>query len=94
MTECTDLLDGCGSVKKVQVPAPRLHGVNEQLVTAVEAKHDDLEEPTRRVEPEAQLAGRSVLLQIGDEDRMLGSVDGISRIDPVLARGIVNLHAT
>jgi hypothetical protein len=68
--------------------------MNEQLVPVVEPKHHDLKETAGRVEPETQLASRNVLVQVSGEDRMPCGVDGISRIDPMLARGIRDLHAT
>lgn len=37
--------------------------MNQQFVAAVKAKHDDLEEAAGRVEPEAQLTGRAVLVR-------------------------------
>ena len=83
-----------GSVQEVQVLSACLHRMNQQLVAAVEAEHHDLEEAARHVESEAQLPGRSVVVQIGYEDGVLGSVDGVSGINSVLEGGVVDLHAT
>jgi hypothetical protein len=56
------------SVEQVQVVASRVHRVNQQLVPAVELEHHELEEPASRVEPEAELGRRGVVVQIGDQD--------------------------
>jgi hypothetical protein len=58
--------------------------MNQQFVATVEAKHD-LEEAAGRVEPEAQLTSRTVLVQISNEYCTLSGVDRIGRIDPVLS---------
>lgn len=83
-----------GSVEKVEVLAARLHGVNHELMAAVEAEYHDLEESAGGVEPEARLPGRAVFIQLADEHGMLGGMDGIIWRDAVPARGVVDLHAT
>lgn len=80
--------------EEVEVLAPCFHGVDQQLAAAVELQDDDLQQTTRRVEPEAELSCRTVLVQVTDEDRALGSVDGVMGIDPVPAGGGVDPHAT
>ena len=56
-----------------------LHGVNHELVAAVEAEYHDLEEATGAVESEPQLPGRAVFIQVADVHSMLGGMDGIIR---------------
>ena len=82
------------SVEEVEVLAACLHGVNHELVAAVEAEHDDLEEAAGGVESEAQLPGRAVIVKVADEHGMLGGMDGVIRRDSVPASGVVDLHAT
>jgi hypothetical protein len=48
----------------------------------------------RPVEPEASLSGGAVVVEVADEDGMLGGRDGVIRGDAVLARSVVDLHAT
>lgn len=43
---------------------------------------------------QAQLTCRTVLVQVAHQDGMLGGVDGVLRVYPVLMRGVVDLHAT
>jgi hypothetical protein len=83
-----------GSVEKVEVLASRLHGVDQQLVATVKAKHHDLEQAASRVEPEAQLTCRAVFVQVDDKNGMLGGMDGVIRINSVPMRGVVDPHAT
>jgi hypothetical protein len=83
-----------GSVEEVEVLAARLHSVNHELMAAVEAEYHDLEESAGGVEPEAQLPGRAVFIQVADVHGMLGGMDGIIWRDAVPARGVVDLHAT
>ena len=68
--------------------------MNQKLVTVIEAKHHNLEQTAGSVKPESQLACRAVLVQVADEDGVLGGVDSVIRINSVFARGVVNLHAT
>ena len=68
--------------------------MNEKLVPVVEAMHHNLQKTAGGVKPESQLACRAVLVQVTDEDRVLGGMDSVIRINPVLARGVVNIHAT
>jgi len=72
--------------------------VDQELIATVEAKDHDLKKAASRVEPEAQLSCWTVLVlvlvQVADEDGMLGGMDGVIRIDSVLTRGVVHLHAT
>lgn len=82
------------SVEKVEVRAARFHGVDQELVATVKAEHHDLEEAASRVESKAQLTGRSVLVEVADEDGMQGGVDGVIRVNSVLMRGVVDLHVT
>jgi hypothetical protein len=66
-----------GSVEEVEVLAARLHSVNHELMAAVEAEYHDLEESAGGVEPEAQLPGRAVFIQVADVHGMLGGMDGL-----------------
>lgn len=72
---------------------PWYAAVDQEFVATVEAKHHDLEEAAGRVEPEAELTGRIVLVKLVDENGMLCGIDRVIRIDSVLARGVVDLHA-
>ena len=68
--------------------------MDQQLVAAVEAQNDDLEQPTRGVEAETQLPSRAVVIQVAEEDGVLGGVDSVVRTYAVaLCRG-VDPHAT
>lgn len=49
--------------------------MNQKLVTVVEAKHHNLEKSASSVKPESQLACRAVLVEVADEDRVLGAMD-------------------
>lgn len=70
------------------------HGVDQEFVATVKAKHHNLEKAASRVEPEAQLTCRTVLVQVAHVDGMLGGMDGVIRINSVLTRGVVDLQAT
>jgi hypothetical protein len=93
---CWVLGAGCWqrSVEEVEVLASCLHGVDHEFIAAVEAEHDDFEEAAGGVESEAQLPGGAVGVQVADEDGMLGGMDGVLRVDAVLACGIVDPQAT
>lgn len=78
----------------VEVLAAGFHGVDDEFIAAVEAERDDLEDAAGRVESEAKLPGGAVVAEVGYEDGMLGGMDGVLRVDAVLAGGVVDLHAT
>lgn len=82
------------SVEKVEILRSGLHGVDQKFVAAVETKHDDFEQTPGRLEAEAKLTRRIVLVQLADEDGMLGGMDSVIGIDTVLAGRMVNFHAT
>jgi hypothetical protein len=68
--------------------------VDDQFVAAVEAKDHALEQSAGGVESEAQLPGGAVVIEFADEDGVLGGVDGVLRVDSVLASRVVDSHAT
>jgi len=68
--------------------------VDDEFAAAVEAQRDDLEEAAGSVEPQAQLPGGAVVVQVADEDGVLSGVDGFTRGDAVLSSRLVDLHAT
>lgn len=83
-----------GLLEKPQVLPSCLHGVDQEFLLAVEAEHDDLEDPARGVEAETELSSWAVLVQVGEEHRALGGMYGVCRIDSVLERRVVDPHAT
>ena len=68
--------------------------MDQQLVAAVEAQDDHLEQPARGVEAETQLPSRAVVVQVAEEDGMLGGVDSVVRTYAVALRRGVDPHAT
>ena len=64
------------------------------FVAAVEAEHDDFEEAAGGVESQAQLSGGAVVVQVADEDGVLGGMDGVLGVDAVLSSRLVDPHAT
>lgn len=68
--------------------------MDNEFVSTVEAKDEDLEKATRRVESKSKLTRRTVVIEVADEDGLLGSAEGVPRGDVMLERGGVNLHAT
>ena len=85
---------GVRSVQQAQVGGACLHCVDDQLVAAIEAQDDDLEDAASGVEPQTELAGRVTLVRFTGIRPVCGSVDGILRSHAVLERGRVDLHAT
>ena len=71
---------------QVDVLRPSLHGVDEQLGATVEAKHDQLEKATGGVEPQPQLALRTLLIKVGDEDRMFSRMSAVFSGDSMFQR--------
>ncbi len=65
------------SVEEVEVLTSRLHRMDQQLVAAVEAQDDDLEQPTRGVEAETELPCRAVVVHVAEENGMLGGMDRV-----------------
>ena len=72
------------SVEKVQVLRSGLHGVDQEFVAAAEAEHHDFEQTSGRVRPETKLTCGTVLVQIDDQDGVLGCVECIVGGDPYL----------
>ena len=68
--------------------------MDQQLVAAVEAQDDDLEQPTRGVEAKTQLPSRTVVVQVAEENGGLGGVDSVVRAYAVALRPGMDPHAT
>jgi hypothetical protein len=66
--------------------------VDDEFVTAVEAEHDELQQQTRRVESEAELPIRALLVEVGDMHGTCRGLGGAIGIDPVLQCGGMNLY--
>jgi len=66
--------------------------MDQQLVATVEAKHDKLEQSTCVVEAEPELAGRVLLIQVGDVHAVLCREESILCRNPVIQPGSMNLH--
>ncbi len=81
-------------IEKVEVLRSGLHGVDQELVAAVETKHDEFKQAASCVKPEAELACGTVFVQFGEKHCMLGGMQGIVGIDAVLTCRVMNLHAT
>ena len=77
---------------QVDVLRPSLHGVDEQLGATVEAKHNQLKKATGGVEPQPQLALRTLLIKVGDEDRMFSRMSAVFSGDSMPQRRSVNPH--
>ena len=71
------------SGEQVEVMRPRLHGVDEQLVSAIEPEDDQFEEPARRIEPQPEFPRWTVLVENRDVDRTLRGIDAVSASDAV-----------
>lgn len=74
--------------------APRLHGVDQELVAAVEAKHYELQKSSSCVEAQPKLTCWIVLVQVADEQGVLRRVDSVLGFDSVFASRVVDFHAT
>ena len=81
------------SVQEVEVAGASLHGVDDQLVAAVEVEHDDLEQSTRAVEPQAKLTGGAVLVRFAGKHPVRRGMHGVIGPDPELECRRLNLHA-
>ncbi len=71
---------------QVDVLRPCLHSVNEQLGAAVEPKHDQLEKATSGVEPQPQLALRTLLIKVDDVDRVFSRMSAVLSRDSMFQR--------
>ena len=85
---------GVRSLQQAQIGGAGLHCVDDQLIAAVEAQHDDLEHAAGCVEPRAELAGGAALIRFAGVGPVGRGVDGVLGADAVLERGGVDLHAT
>lgn len=68
------------------------HGVDDGLGVVVEEHDDDLEEPTVRVEAEAELACWLVIVDREGDQVLLASGVDVVMVDPVFAGRAVDLH--
>ncbi len=75
-----------GSVEQVKVLSACPHGVDDELIAAVEAEDDNLEKAAGRVETKAQLPRWTVVVQVAYEHGLLCCQDCVSWRDTVLAR--------
>ena len=82
------------SAQQVVVLTPGFHGMDDKLVPAVEAEHDEFKQPAGWVEAEPKLACRALFVKVADVHRVLGREDAVIWRDSVLEGGVVNLHAT
>jgi hypothetical protein len=80
------------SLKQVEVFDSGLHGMNKEFVPAVEEQNDDLEQSPRRVEAQSQLPGGRVVIEVGNIDRVLRSIDAIFGTHAMLESGSVDVH--
>lgn len=66
--------------------------MDHQLIAAVEAQHDQLQQPTCAVEPEPKLTRRTPLVQLSDVHAALRRRDGVLGSDPVFECRPMNPH--
>lgn len=68
--------------------------MNDQLVTAVETQHDQLEQAAGTVEAQPELTGGAVIVEVTDEDRITGCAHGVVGLNAMLERRRVDPHET
>lgn len=68
--------------------------MDDQLVPAIEAQNDELEQTARTVEAQAELAAWAVLVEVTYEDRISGRADRVVRLNSVFEGRRVNPHET
>lgn len=79
------------SGQEVVVLGASFHGMDDELVAAVEEQDDELEQPAGHVEAEAELSGWTVVIEIRHIERAACRGDGAAGINAVLECGGMNL---
>ncbi len=85
---------GSLSVEQVEDRPPCLHGVNDELIAAVERDVGEFEQATVSVEAKDELLRGKVVVRFALVGPTRGGVKDVLVSDAVLAGRVIDLHAT
>lgn len=79
-----DLVTAFGLFEQVEVLAASLHGMDDELVAAIEGHDREFQESAAAVEAEDELLGRHVIVRVAGIDPVLRRVQNVRLAEAVL----------